>query len=974
MPEFATLIENVFVNFLGSGIKDFSLNHKVNTLSKKLALDADLNIVQFGEGAISADNFKKYLEEYHIIEKIFEYYLDKNPEKSAKKDFIDQKTDDYSILYSEGQISIDEKNGIRDFNNKVYNEIKALFSDLTPTEEMYITNLIKDISDNVDIVISGLDIVVKNQDRAHQKIDEINENIEKIIENSSVNKSHLIECYKAPKIYFLGRDDELDEIDNKLTDNKLVFLRGVGGIGKSELAKAYSQRQRGKRYKTVIHTSYQGSIKETLVSQVAIANLQPSGESIEERYQSWLIWGRQLLTDDVLLIVDNVDEKISDFSPLTGLNCDIVITTRLNQTEDERREVVVKALASKRDLATLFKECADIKSPSEIETEAINQIVDMFEGHTMMVALAGLQCKKARAGVEKYKARLVEGLSNLAFQIAHEHNDARQEADLIGHLKVLFDLSSVSNLEIELLKMLSMFPIGGMNTSWMVQQLKFTDDEIIAINRLVNSGWAMEENDRLQVHSLVREILFVEHCDYNDNTYILAYINCLVETLDKQQENAELDNSYFGLLLIALCQGLFRLRGISNIYVHLFKLNKFLRLYGLYDFQRQLNEQIINEIDRHILKRKQINIDSVRSNINEHNIKTLLYALQSMANSLTFKREYERALNYYTWSLQIVNLIPDNDLDRATLYNSIAQVNYKMDRFIEAESNYNSANLLFKKNGEKLAFELGICSICLVNHRLGKYDNVIEKIERALDYLKVNGSKLDYYNALMVSGLIKMEQSDFNNKYIDEAIIQLEMAHNFFYSVYGKLSIKTVKCDLLLIRAKTYKKCYREALNRLEELRDIRDIYDAIDVEITKDIYYNETVLMYLIGESNIDQSYQDSKKVLAISQKVYRNNALALAKSYELVAYFALQKDMYEDADKCARKALHIYRDAFPNELHLSLVNTYLMMSKIALNTCAINNSKKYLDKALLIRKHYFTNDHHLVKSLQRVMRSFNV
>ena len=42
--------------------------------------------------------------------------------------------------------------------------------------------------------------------------------------------------------YEIGRDKELEELYTMLEENRHVFLCGIAGIGKSELAKAYAKQ------------------------------------------------------------------------------------------------------------------------------------------------------------------------------------------------------------------------------------------------------------------------------------------------------------------------------------------------------------------------------------------------------------------------------------------------------------------------------------------------------------------------------------------------------------------------------------------------------------------------------------------------------------------------------------------------------------------------------------------------------------
>lgn len=44
--------------------------------------------------------------------------------------------------------------------------------------------------------------------------------------------------------HFCGRDQELSTLHELISENQFIFLQGIAGIGKSELAKAYAKTYR----------------------------------------------------------------------------------------------------------------------------------------------------------------------------------------------------------------------------------------------------------------------------------------------------------------------------------------------------------------------------------------------------------------------------------------------------------------------------------------------------------------------------------------------------------------------------------------------------------------------------------------------------------------------------------------------------------------------------------------------------------
>ncbi len=66
-----------------------------------------------------------------------------------------------------------------------------------------------------------------------------------------------------PCRHFIGRDKELEELYTMLEENRHVFLCGIAGIGKSELAKAYAKRYI-KQYTNILYVEYTGNLHQDI--------------------------------------------------------------------------------------------------------------------------------------------------------------------------------------------------------------------------------------------------------------------------------------------------------------------------------------------------------------------------------------------------------------------------------------------------------------------------------------------------------------------------------------------------------------------------------------------------------------------------------------------------------------------------------------------------------------------------------------
>lgn len=143
-----------------------------------------------------------------------------------------------------------------------------------------------------------------------------------------------------PSELFIGRGYELDEIakvlhpDNRAQKQRRLVLGGIGGIGKTQLAIAYSESGRG-IYDSVLwlnavsETALQDSFR--MMAGLIFDVDQPSvleDKEIERRIHQWLCTPKNT---GWLLIFDNYDDptrfKIDRYYPPAS-HGDIIVTTR----------------------------------------------------------------------------------------------------------------------------------------------------------------------------------------------------------------------------------------------------------------------------------------------------------------------------------------------------------------------------------------------------------------------------------------------------------------------------------------------------------------------------------------------------------------------------------------------------------------------------------------------------------------------
>ena len=113
-----------------------------------------------------------------------------------------------------------------------------------------------------------------------------------------------------------------------LSEYGKVFLQGIPGIGKSELAKAYAQSFK-KEYTNIIYINYSGSLKNDII-KLDFAEDYNANEPEADRFRRHDRFLRSL-KDDSLIIIDNFNTVASDdetLSTVLAYSCRILFTTR----------------------------------------------------------------------------------------------------------------------------------------------------------------------------------------------------------------------------------------------------------------------------------------------------------------------------------------------------------------------------------------------------------------------------------------------------------------------------------------------------------------------------------------------------------------------------------------------------------------------------------------------------------------------
>ena len=339
----------------------------------------------------------------------------------------------------------------------------------------------------------------------YQSDGELIEALKKLKKEADPEKPFLCSHEFIDNPNFVGRESELKDIHAALEKHNGVFLTGMGGIGKSELAKQYGRVYRN-CYDTVVFGMYSGSLIK-LITDDSIVHInkfsRPQGDKVEDYYYKKYRKLKELTNEKVLLIIDNfntADDKLNDFF---GLGAKVIFTTR--NSFQNRTEIKVDRLGTMRDALKLFKKYCRF---SKEERESVVDLIELFRRHTLMIELLAKLCDASAVRPSEMLNELKEnGLSGAGKETVEMLKDGNlTEESLENQLSILFDLNVLDNGQRKVMMCLSVLPDSGISRN-VFKQLCGLDD-LNDVNMLVKSGWIHREGELISLHPAIAEVVY----------------------------------------------------------------------------------------------------------------------------------------------------------------------------------------------------------------------------------------------------------------------------------------------------------------------------------------------------------------------------------------------------------------------------------------------------------------------------------
>lgn len=656
-----------------------------------------------------------------------------------------------------------------------------------------------------------------------------------------------------------SRLKELEEIDAAFQEHKEVYLWGLGGIGKTELAIEWGLRKKEQK-KTVFLFHYNKNITDSLL-RADFRGLDPANKLLleiqsksEKEYRKKELFKERLDIirkhfPDAIIIIDNFDDanrplsylqNEEDFKLFRTLPNKILFTTRSRVVKDG---IQVTELAEEHLLGLIESHYPPLKKESESITSdctlanAFRKIIHEVEGHTLTLELISKTLAKSFGTIspdqflESFQKRKVDKMFIPKVQAAHRsfQSDAgyeKKQERLLTHLTILYDMADLSEVSKNVLQYAMLLTVSGIPVDLFLNCLDWDERDEFFDTLLTRSWLRLSENQphMISMHPMI--LLALENkMDLIDET-CQKFLYSLKKTVSSNKASIDVVKPAADVLYNA-CRLLSDTEGELNHSAGLF-----LRQKGFYEDAAELLESAVE-------RKQKTNGEAVLIN----------RWRSELGKTRTEQREFEQAVRIQRECL-------DDALSREAATDELCRI-------------YNDLSIACGKHAE-------------TTRDRNLFDEAIQCLQKVNELQSMENSDLSVYRATNI--------------------------HNL-----GNLYAKKGKT----FRGKVEKEYYWKALSCHQDALEIRETIAQVYPG-----KYDKYLSISYKNVGNDYANLSDNKsaliyrlKALEISKKVYPEFHPEVARLTNMVAHSYRMLKNYDSAEEYHQNAIQIWRNLLPSQ-----------------------------------------------------------
>ncbi len=506
----------------------------------------------------------------------------------------------------------------------------------------------------------------------------------------------------------IGREEELHDINIHLNNEKIVLIKGIGGIGKSTLSSYYLQIKKDKYDYYGFFNGLESFLTELTASfELNIENKNYLSISRKVFKELRTLKGSKLFIIDNLAYVEEDKELIKDIISLKKYGYHILCTSR-----DEIENITTYSLEELNliDAKNLFNSIFPIENENLLE-----ETLKDLGYHPFFIDKTAhfLKNKSDKYSLQDIKNKFENG--------EFTKITLKRKKSFQYYLNELFTLEDLDEEEQLLLRQLSILPSIGISLEDLELFFnKIKDDDFNdLLNYLSEKSWVIKLNGGYKLHQINKEYLLSAHPPTLDELDdILVYFNIWLFInqdntkifTDTKQHLLYFESFFKSFKIINQWNQdiILILSRIGNIYMNISKSNlsikyfkKALQIeedYQIYSHQlpgiyNNLSEAYrrLDQFEEALIFMEKSLKEKEKGNISKDTIETINYA--NLATTHLSKGDYTEALKLYNKAL---NISSEENLDKALVYKGLAEI-YKLQGDISKSIDFFSKTLEIRK-------------------------------------------------------------------------------------------------------------------------------------------------------------------------------------------------------------------------------------------------------------------------------------
>lgn len=780
--------------------------------------------------------------------------------------------------------------------------------------------------------------------KRYSSCDDLLDVIEPLVTEYQKPKPYLKTFLPMGNNFFCGRDNEISEIHEALTENDLLVLHGIGGIGKSELAKHYALSY-AVEYDAVVFVRFRDNMIDTITmdSNFPVANcIRSEDEDDEEYFERKVNVLQEICTPRHLIILDNFDtDKCDNLDVLLGLSCKILITSRVDQS-DTFPQYEVNAIENNDDLRSVIIHYYNTDI-NDTELSSVDNIISAVQGHTMALELIAKHMYAMEiTPSEMYDMLAEQGITASDNGKVRGFKDGNlKSSTAYSHISILFNIFDLSEDMKQILRYEALVGPTPISASDFGMLIRCTKEQGDILDELIILGWiqcyVVDDDPIITLHPLISDVLCeelkpnAEQCE----DFLISATGFATDILDNEADERKKHISW--LLHIA-----HNIYGDSTAITFFFHNLMEYVLLPAYDYTNVewCSLRIIQILDNLGLQ-DEYKLAYLDSYIH------LIKVAEAKGNA-TLATEYEQKISTLKTSDAMIQLASEKCIDaytdgrmevakkagqewleialKANNHEETAHAYYMLGQIISDDNNLSYE--YFQKAVQYLmlwirdleADEEHIEEDLIHAYKLIAYAySLIDNLDSSLKfYNKAIDLTIEEHND-MSGNLITLyiEMSDIYQKLsdTDNQIKYLEKAVEISEYVYGKYHEETAKCYTYLIEAYPDYENDSEQLFFTEKCAEISailiDIYTQIAGECSEDVRsWQKCYAYYLHLLDQKEKCCLILEKMISLYQTIPYSPDSEWIDSYYVAAWCFKYFDEYEKARELLQKAIEMCQE----------------------------------------------------------------